>query len=541
MTIRKHLPVLVVGAGPAGLITANLLGTYGIPTVLVEAATTVNRRPRATFLDDEFFRLLDTVGLADAIRRQVLGPATYEHYSPLGFLLSREEGQITTHNHPTRSAIYQPWFDQTLLDGLARFSHVEVLLGHELTQLEDNGETVTAHLRSNGQDFSRTFSYVLAADGGRSPVRNLLGIEFEPVSLHESASLRIDVEGDPDTTLVMRSRPGFRRGASSVPAPNGRRYGFTLRPGEKPEDLLTDASLRKLFKPYFDYDKVRIINRAHYTFRSRLASRFRKGRVFLLGDAAHTQPPAGSQGMNSGARDANALVWKIAAVLQGTAAPAVLDLYETERREPMRATVGTAAKGIRGRAKRSIPAIVVGDLWTKFKTLSHLWQPAWKRLGNASHVATGRFTRVSSGVIVGQTSQRDDDLLGRVLPNPWVEPDASGRLLDQLLGAGFALVGLEPADAQPAGLAHPLWASLKARTVLLHRASLPAAWPAAALAARVADHRLDDFWAANQGRWLVVRPDRIVAAVVTSQELEGTADVLVQRLGTGPIRIAKAA
>jgi 3-(3-hydroxy-phenyl)propionate hydroxylase len=535
MPVSNHLPVLVVGAGPTGLVAANLLATYGVATVLVEAKPTVNRKPRATFLDDEFFRLIETVGLGDAIRRQVLGPTTYERYSPLGFLLSREEGVITTHNYPTRSAIYQPWFDQALLDGLARFAHVETLFEHELVGFEQDADKVTVTLRRGDHSHTRTFSYLLGADGSRSTVRELLKVNFDAVSPHESRTLRIDVEGDPDTALVMRGHGGFERSYSSFPAPNGRRFGFSLRDGEDPEKMMTDEALQALFKKHLGYDKVRIINRAHYTFRSRLAARFRVGRAFLLGDAAHTQPPAGSQGMNSGARDANALAWKVAAVLRGDADAGLLDLYETERLEPMRATVATASRGYRRIAERGALKTVFADLWTKLKSLRDLGEQPWRRQGGSSHVTTGRVTRVTAGLIFGTPREAADDILGRVLPNPWVEVDARGVLLDNLLGTGFALVAIEPAQPSPSGLQHPLWKRLGARVVHLTRHE-----PGPAGAARVSDHRLDEFWRANAGLWLFVRPDRIVAASVEPDGLGRLGDDLDTIL-CGRTRLALAA
>ncbi len=341
----------------------------------------------------------------------------------------------------------------------------------------------------------------------------------------------------------MRSRPGFKRSCSSFPAPNGRRYGFSILPGEDPAKLMTDEALHKLLRDYVGYDNVRIINRAHYTFRSRLASRFRAGRVFLLGDAAHTQPPAGSQGMNSGARDANALAWKLAAVLQESASPELLDLYERERLEPMRATVAQAATGIRRHLrKRGVAATVVGDLWIKLKTLAHLRQPAWQRQVQGSHVATGRATRVTSGVLAGQVTDQEDDLLGRALPNPWVHAGPRGHMLDKLLGTGFALVGFNTGDSLPAGAFHPLWTQLRVKTVVVHNSDRDSTAPGHGqfTTARLADHRLDEFWKRHEGRWLVVRPDRIVAAVSRPDDLESTADELATRLGVAPPRLAVA-
>lgn len=544
-------PVLVVGAGPSGLTAANLLGRYGIRTVLAEAKAAVNRRPRSTFVDDEFFRVLGTLDLADDVRRQSLGPATYEHYSPLGFLLSREEGQITSHNYPTRSAIFQPWFDQTLLDGARRFDAVELLLGHEVTDLRDDGSSVEATFRDGaGVEFTRRFSFVLAADGARSSIRTALGIEFEAVTPLEARSLRVDTEGDPDTTLVMRSRPTFERHAASFPAPNGRRYSFSVLPSETPEDLLSEASLRKLISPFSDFDRVKVINKVVYTFRTRVAARFRKGRIFLLGDAAHVQPPAGSQGMNGGARDANNIAWKVAAVVRGTADISLLDTYEEERYPAARALVKLSGEGAAFRVrmkKKSKLAIAARDIATKLRS-SLRPVPLSQELAEASHVRTGQATLVTSGVILTQGEPPKGGFLGRVLPNPWVEVDDRARLLDKLIGHEFAIVGVDP-ETLPSGLDHPLWSALQAQAVvLLKDPESPASANIAEQArhaglpvARIVDDRLDRVRAAHPGRWFILRPDRIVAAISMSGDLGRIADDLAARIGWQTRKVGAAA
>lgn len=545
--LRTATPrVLIVGAGPTGLTAANLLGRYGIPVTLVEAKPTVNRRPRSTFVDDEFFRILGTIGLDHVVRGQSLGPATYEQYSPLGFLLSREEGQITSHNYPTRSAIFQPWFDQTLLDGLRRFEQVEVLMGHELVGFEDRGATVECTLRDpDGRTNVRSFRYVLAADGARSRIREALGIEFEAVTPLEARSLRVDVEGDPDKTLIMRSRPGFRRHASSFPAPNGRRYSFSIRPGEDAEALLSDASVRRLLGRFRDASDARIINKAVYTFRTRVAARFRKGNVFLLGDAAHVQPPAGSQGMNGGARDAHNLAWKIAAVVRGAADPALLDTYEEERYAAARSLV---EKSGNYRRRRGIAGTVFHDLLFKLGEWLRPRPPIEAVLADAPHLRTGQATALKSGVLVGTPTHAPGEPLGRLLPNPWVASAGGIALLDTVLAHEFAVIGIAPSGPLPAALEDPRWGHLRANCVVLHRDEADASDATSVdrpgiVSARVLDDRLHRLWPACQDRWLVVRPDRVVAAVSDAAGLGRTLEALTGLLAgaaTGS-RTAKAA
>ena len=129
------------------------------------------------------------------------------------------------------------------MNGCKRFDCVTVLFSHEciaIDQSESNNNTVKVTIKNGTDEIQKEFRYVIGADGNRSNVRDLLGIEFKPVTPHEPQSIRIDVEGTTDTSLVMRSGNDFKRNWISFPAPNGRRFSFNVLPGEKPEDLLTD-------------------------------------------------------------------------------------------------------------------------------------------------------------------------------------------------------------------------------------------------------------------------------------------------------------
>jgi 3-(3-hydroxy-phenyl)propionate hydroxylase len=514
-------PVLIVGAGPTGLVMANLLGMYGIPTVIIEHNASVNRNPRSTFVDDECMRLLATLGLTEKLSNQVFGPITFERYSPLGFLLSREEGIITDHNYPTRSALYQPWFDQTLADGLKRFDNVQLeynckLIDIKITECTDRDRdlecSVEVVLEKNEVQEKRIFSYVLGADGNRSKVRDLMGITFDPVTPHENQSIRIDVEGTYDTSLVVRSGHDLTRMWMVFPAPNGRRFSFSVCKGENPDDLLSDTCAYELIKPFVtdkEFENLRIVFRSKYTFRSRLASKFSvDDRVFLLGDAAHTMPPAGSQGLNSGVRDANSLAWKLALVYKGICKPELLKYYEVERMESIKKIIKQVSIEYAGNRQKTKFNMIRDDLFGLCKKGVNFGYTALfsghsrifcdeNTIKKQSHVATGRSTNVTSGFIIESS---ESELVGKVIPNPWVEIHHTGVMLDQLLGTSFSLVYMNETQSVP----EELDIGVECKQIVLTRNMIK-------------DHRMDKWWTSESV--LLVRPDRIVAGVFTKETL----------------------
>jgi 3-(3-hydroxy-phenyl)propionate hydroxylase len=501
-----HFKVLIVGAGPSGLFMANLLGMHGIPTLCIEKNSELSNHPKATFLDSEIVRLLDTIGLLNECKGQIVGLSAIERYSSLGFLLTRENGVMTTHNYMHRNTIYQPWLEQCLLGGCKRYPElVEVRMGHELVELyqtENNGvECAIKDINSN-EIITGFFTYVIGADGYKSKVREFSQIEFLPVTDYEAKSIRIDVEGTTDCSMVMRSGIDYATGRNwiSFPAPNGRRFSFNVMKGENPEDLLTDEAAMNLIKPHVGNDPVRVIFKSHYHFRSRLASSLRKGNVFLIGDAAHTLPPAMAQGLNSGARDANMLAWRIAEVINRGVDESILEDYCKERYEPMKKIILQASN--------------------MYKAARHQGSK-WKVYYN-DILALTKNTFNWSGYFKSRINEvKKSDIIGKPVPNSWVQltnSDDKGVLLDTLLKTSFCIVGFN-IDKITDEMKNKLKES-NYNVVLLYSKeyskSNPNGCPLSELngyqTGVISDHRFDEYLERVDKKWIVVRPDRIVAA-----------------------------
>jgi 3-(3-hydroxy-phenyl)propionate hydroxylase len=240
-----------------------------------------------------------------------------------------------------------------------------------------------------------------------------------------------------------------------------------------------------------------------------------KGRVFLAGDAAHIMPVIGSQGMNSGARDVNNLAWKLALVLRAGADPSILATYDTERRPQVANTIRVVTAALHLQKARSIPATVARDIAALFL---NLFPPI------ASYVRDMRYIPkpfLRDGLIASHTRAGDNSFVGRLLPLPGVDNGhgRTGQRLDDLLGDGFAILGIEPGLPQPS-LHDPLWYALGARQVTVSRPSGEANRTHGVETAVVTDNRFDEVFAAHRGHWLVIRPDRIVAAAANAASFQ---------------------
>lgn len=525
--IQPHLScqVLIAGAGPTGLTVANLLGRHGVRTILVERNPGVSEIPKALFVDDEFFRTLNGLGLGAALADHALAPVDFEYRSPLGIVLARIDGRVTLNNFHNRNAIFQPKFERILLDGVARYPEVTVLFEHALDRIERSDDAVTAHvLGPDGAPRIIATEYLLGCDGAHSVVRGDLGLEFEDVVDFTQRHIVIDALDDADDsrTAVLICHP--KRQFTSLPVPDGgRRFEITLYPEDDAEEALTTEALTGFFKPWRDFSEINVLRKVVYSFHARLVPRMQSGRVFLLGDAAHVMPPFGSQGMNSGARDANNLAWKLALALDGKAGSALLESYHRERHEQVRATILMSTNIARAANVHSRIAALARD--ALFAVLS-LFPKLKRRLTEAPYVPR---PVLRDGFLVPPAGG-NESRVGYIVPQPRVRLGEQVRLLDEILGPGFALVGVDPTDGVPPVLAHPFWQAVGAAWLVLRPAGASRGAVDGIVTATVEDHRFDALFATEGGRWLVVRPDRVVAAVATGDELEAVADALAAQL-----------
>jgi 3-(3-hydroxy-phenyl)propionate hydroxylase len=229
--------VLIVGAGPTGLVAANLLGQVGIRALLIEQSPALSSLPKALMVDDEFFRLLHRIGLGDALASHGVFPVDYDYFSPLGPRVGHIAGRITENGFPSRTATFQPEFEQILYRGINRFPTVQTLFGCELISFLDGDVGIEALVRGAAGAHSHIrAAYLIGADGSHSVCRKALGIPFEELAPVEVRHVVVDVADDPNESKTADLRLGWRRNANSLPTPGGRRrYEFSLQQAKAPK------------------------------------------------------------------------------------------------------------------------------------------------------------------------------------------------------------------------------------------------------------------------------------------------------------------
>jgi len=514
-------PVLIVGAGPVGLTTANLLMARDVPVVLVERNPTTSDEAKAISLDDESLRTLQSADLADTVLGVVVPGTGTRYYGRNGRPLFHARGPEPYRlGYPFKNQFAQPELEQILLQGLKARDGADLRFETELVALGvETAEGVGVRLRSSdGRTHDLTVSWVLGCDGGRSTIRELRGIGMTGTS-HRDVWLVTDTTGDPhDERYAMHlGRPA--RPTVIVPGRGGRcRYEFRLYDGEGTGGTRPDfATISRLVSPYRKISPDQVERATNYTFNAVVADRWRDGRCLLLGDAAHMMPPFAGQGLNSGIRDAANLAWKIAEVWHGRATDALLDTYESERRPHATETVAFSER---------LGRIVMGTSKTR-ALLRDLAIHALLVTGPGRRYLTEmRFrptARHQAGLVLG-----DHDLTGTALPQPRVllAPCLRPRPLDDVLGDGFALLGVD-VNADD-------WAA--AQTTLTTR--LPIQPIDVALGDRLpttladrpaiadTDGRLESALGTASGRFVLLKPDRYIAAVFPASQAERIAQFL---------------
>jgi len=351
--------VAIVGCGPVGAIAANLFGHAGLRTVVIEREVEPYPLPRAVHIDHEMMRLFQSAGLAQAVLPLMREAHGHIHIGADGGVI-RYLGSKGLHKRfgwANDYFFFQPELEAAMVAGLARFPHVGVCRGVELTAIErSDGRVVLKTKDRAGATAETTARYVVACDGANSFARKALGIRLADLGFEEPW-LVVDAEVDGPIAFpqfsgvpagaelehlsVMLCDP--KRPATLVPGRgNHRRWEFMLLPGERDDDMMQPASVEALIAPYVRDVNYGIIRAATYRFHGLVAERWQSERIFLAGDAAHQTPPFFGQGMCHGFRDAANLAWKLRAVLRGGADARLLDTYQAEREPHVRAVIEAA-------------------------------------------------------------------------------------------------------------------------------------------------------------------------------------------------------
>lgn len=490
--------VAIVGYGPVGATAANLLGQMGLNVVVIERDPDIYFRARAISTDEEVLRIWQQVGLADRLNADMQPGAGANFVDAAGVSIARLTPANRGNGHPPQQFIYQPAVDRVLRDGVERFPNISLLLEHEclrITQHADSTELMLADLTRD--EFKRVrATYVIAADGGSSSIRGQLGVGFTGRT-YSQRWIVID-------TKVIEEWPGHdrlrfhcnpARPTVDCPTPLGHhRWEFPVRDHEDEKDLLTeDAIWEVLTSQGITKSNVAIIGFACYNHHVRFADRWRVGRVFLAGDAAHAMPPWIGQGMCAGVRDVANLCWKLQAAISGSLPESVLDTYEAERLPHVKEVTNRAVK---------VGAIIIERNRIRAAIRNHALRTATKIPGFTSWLRNHRWlpdARYRAGLL----ARNGNPATGWLIPQPWVIDEKGDHVrFDDVIGGRWTVLytGLERS--------WPQWQSAGVPEI---RVLPPGSTPGAD---RIVDHdgKLITWLRRKKATVVAVRPDGFVYA-----------------------------
>ena len=489
-----YFSIIIVGAGPTGLAIGNLLGMMGIDVLIFERNAGLSDIPKAISIDDEGLRVCQAMGLGHAVIENVLLDID-AHYISGKRYLAKVAPTIKRNGYPLISTFHQPEFESTLLQGLKRFPCVSIQFQHNVESFQQNDTDVVLSVRAP-EGILKTYmcAYMLACDGARSAIRRQLGIAMRG-SAFSQKWLVIDTinDTDPTETAVFFCNP--KRPSVTVPAPHAsRRWEFMLLPGEKEDELLEEDKIRSLIRQVGGSRNPQIKRRQIYTFHASIAETFSKGRVFLLGDAAHLMPPFSGQGMNCGLRDAHNLSWKLQKVLQGAASPALLETYNQECHKHVADLIWFSKfLGTIVMPTSKAIAFLRDSIFFIVNTLP----PIRKYLSEANIKPQPRYKK---GFLLADSSKASKTLAGMMLPQPQIKiSQDKTTLLDNVLGHDFALLRLgHKSEDAFSSLNADTWQRLGVRFVSI-------------------ENQIEGFPLNQRDLFILVRPDRYIYGVFKAE------------------------
>jgi len=347
----KKYDVIIIGFGPTGGTLANLLALHGFSILIIEKEKSFYPLPRAVHFDDEIMRVFQTIGITEKfLKHTIINKGTKFVNSKNKVVLDWPRPRSVTENgwYPSYR-FHQPDLERKLRGRLKDFKKVTIMQSTKVVSLKEDKNSVKIILEDvNNKKIKEISSkYVVGCDGANSTTRKQIKAKFQNLGFTQKWAvvdliLKKDKKELPDRT-IQYSNPK-RPATYCRNVGKRRRWEFAIHDNESEKKVLSNSYIWNFLKPWLKPSDAFMERKTIYTFQSAISKKWKKGRVFLAGDAAHLMPPFMGQGMCAGIRDASNLSWKIAHCLKNNHSDKLLSTYQSERYSNVKEYIKTTAR-----------------------------------------------------------------------------------------------------------------------------------------------------------------------------------------------------
>ena len=347
----KKYDVVIVGFGPTGGTLANLLALHGFSILVLEKEKSFYPLPRAVHFDDEVMRVFETIGITNTfLKHTIINKGTKFVDKKNRVILDWPRPREITENGWYPSYRFnQPDLERELRKKLKSYKKVEIKQSSnvkKITNKKDEVDIIFEDINSK-KIFNIKSKYLIGCDGANSITRSQMKTKMKNLGFTQKWAvidliLKKNKKNLPDRT-IQYSNP-TRPATYCRNVGKRRRWEFAIKKTEKIETILSDKYIWNFLKPWLKKQEARMERKTIYTFQSALARRWKKGRIFLAGDAAHLMPPFMGQGMCAGIRDVSNLAWKISYCLNNKHDDKLLNTYQSERSSNVKEYIETTMR-----------------------------------------------------------------------------------------------------------------------------------------------------------------------------------------------------
>ena len=347
----KEYDAVIVGLGPTGGTLANLLAIQGYSILILEKENSFYPLPRAVHFDDEVMRVFQTIGITDKFLKYTLINKGTKFVNKKGDVILDwpRPKEITENGWYPSYRFHQPDLERQLRNRLKSFKKVYIQQNTKLlkaTNTKNSVQIIYQDIKKN-KILNIKAKYLIGCDGANSTVRNQIKTNMSNLGFTQKWAvvdliLKKKKNNLPDRTIQFSNK--VRPATYCRNVGRRRRWEFVINNKEKEETIMSEKYIWNFLKPWLSKKDATLERKTIYTFKSAISKSWRKGRIFIAGDAAHLMPPFMGQGMCAGIRDVSNLSWKLSHCLKNNHSDKLLNTYQSERYSNVKEYVSTTMR-----------------------------------------------------------------------------------------------------------------------------------------------------------------------------------------------------